>query len=217
MGELVSVREFSRRMGVTLRAIQFAIERGRVKISKSEQRGQRVRHFIDMDEKAAWELNRDPSKQGGPTRREKGKGPQPSYTKPGDREEGRPAAGGLAPDATPGPGPGGAPDTSGQIFGRESAYHKARTARELFTAKTAELEYKVRIGELVSMDEVKKVFYTTANAVTQNLLNIPARVSAILAAETDEKKVFEMLNREIKNALQRLSDGNLEISNAPGE
>ncbi len=38
-----------------------------------------------------------------------------------------------------------------------------------------------------------------------NLLNIPGRLAAVVAAETDERKCFELIDSEIKAALKVLA------------
>ena len=40
------------------------------------------------------------------------------------------------------------------------------------------------------------------------MLNIPDRLAAMLAAETDEARCYEILENEIREALTALADGN---------
>lgn len=178
MSELVSLREFSRRIGVGLRAVQWAIENSRIKVAKSEQHGQRTRVFLDYESAARdWEANRDPSKRNRPTK--------------GEMKQQSPRAGAGIPVG-------------------DSPYQKARSAREVYNAKMAELKYKIETKMLVPVEDVKILFFDIARTVQQNMLNIPNRVSAIIAAEIDEKKIHDILLDEIAKSLEALSNGKLD-------
>lgn len=73
-------------------------------------------------------------------------------------------------------------------------------------AAMAELELRERTGDLVNADEVRKAVFELARSCRDALENIPSRVSAIIAAESDQNKVKETLTREIWQALQLLVD-----------
>ena len=87
---------------------------------------------------------------------------------------------------------------------------KARAMREHFKALLTELEYKERSGELILAKDVCDANFEKARLIRDQLLNIPARVSPILAAERDAKKVNEILTHEIRQCLETLSGGNNE-------
>ena len=87
---------------------------------------------------------------------------------------------------------------------------KARAIKEHFKAKMAELEFLERSGELVCAKDVVDANFEKARLIRDQLLNIPARVSPILAAERDAKKVNEILTHEIRQCLETLSGGNNE-------
>lgn len=74
-------------------------------------------------------------------------------------------------------------------------------------AKTEKVEIEVaRLrGELVPASEVKSEQFTIARRTRDAIENIPSRIAAILAAETDEHKVRETLSHELKQALEGLS------------
>ena len=196
MPEFVSVRQFADRAGVTLRAVQVAIQNGRIAIDHTELKGKTKKpyHFINYEtEIQKWIEFRDESRKGRPTRREMGKGKQPTYKTPDDRD----------PVDTAPP----------EIIENKSAgsYHKARAVRELFNAKTAELDYKVRTGELVNLEKAKEIFINTGLQIKQNLLNIPNRLAPILASISDERKCNELLTDELRNALTALSEAEFQI------
>jgi hypothetical protein len=84
-------------------------------------------------------------------------------------------------------------------------YAQSRAVRELYLARLAKIEFEERASKLVSRDEVTVAAFTTARTVRDNLLNIPDRVAAMLAAEDDPTRVHEILSEEIRKALIELS------------
>lgn len=89
--------------------------------------------------------------------------------------------------------------------GGSNEYEAARTEKEIYRAKMAKLNYERMEGTLILADEVKKAAFEKARLVRDSLLNIPARVSPIVAAEHDSKKVNEILTNEIRQCLEALS------------
>ncbi|MDN5248201.1 MAG: hypothetical protein QWI36_03640 [Wolbachia endosymbiont of Tyrophagus putrescentiae] len=82
---------------------------------------------------------------------------------------------------------------------------KTRIKNEVERGKLLEAKAKAEIGELVSIEEVKSEAFNTARVVRNNLLNIPDRVSALLASMDKAEKIHEKLAEEISNALEELS------------
>ena len=179
MAVLVSQREFSRRAGVTLRTVQQAIERGAVKIHHTEKAGSKTRVFID------WEIQ--------------GKA-YAAARLPGANHATRGEQNSVPRGPMPGPGEGAAPP------GEPSAYSKARTAREVFNAKFAEIRYKSESKAVVPTEKIKVLFFEIGRTIQLNMLNIPARIAPIIAAEHDEKKVYEILTSEIIQSLEALAN-----------
>lgn len=74
-------------------------------------------------------------------------------------------------------------------------------------AATIQRERKLRIdndvaeGRLVPVDVVAKEAFTSGRTIRESMLNIPARLSGELAAETDAGKIFVMLDAAIRDAL----------------
>jgi hypothetical protein len=87
-------------------------------------------------------------------------------------------------------------------------YSKARAVREHYQARLAKIEYEERVGSLVSKDEVQVAAFNTHRVIRDAMLNIPDRVAAMLAAETDEAKCYEILATEIRKALNEFADAN---------
>jgi len=77
--------------------------------------------------------------------------------------------------------------------------------RETYDARLRELDYKVRTGELVSVDEVRVVAYNTARRSRDLLLAIPDRISAVLAGLSETSEVHRVLSEEIRRVCEELS------------
>lgn len=87
-------------------------------------------------------------------------------------------------------------------------------------ADIAEMERDVMAGTLVNAEEVKVVAFNTARTARDNLMNIPDRISPILAAEAEEGKVRAILAAEIRQALEEfvkiLSSRRRNVKAKPG-
>lgn len=81
----------------------------------------------------------------------------------------------------------------------------SKAVRAAYDAKLAELEYKKQVGSRVPIDDVKKEAFGLARRVREALMNIPDRVAAELAGETDPTKVHIRLSDELQLALTELS------------
>lgn len=86
-----------------------------------------------------------------------------------------------------------------------TALLKVRIKNEMEKGKILETKAKAEIGELVSVEEVKTEAFNVARVVRNNLLNIPDRVSALLASMSDTEKIHETLTEEIRTALEELT------------
>src|SRR5574343_1603376 len=72
-------------------------------------------------------------------------------------------------------------------------------------ADKADLEVRELKRELVPYKEVQNAAFEKARMVRDQMLNVPSRISPIVAAEHDSKKVHEMLDKEIRQVLEALS------------
>lgn len=85
-------------------------------------------------------------------------------------------------------------------------FARARAVRETYRARTDKINFEARTGALVSADEVKIAAYARFRQFRDRMLNIPDRLSAELAAESEAARVHEMLSGEIRIALTEFSD-----------
>ncbi len=86
------------------------------------------------------------------------------------------------------------------------SYAQARAVREAYRARREKLLYEELRARLLDTEEVKTAAFNKARVVREALLNIPDRVSAVLAAESDQAKVRTLLVAEIREALEELTD-----------
>jgi hypothetical protein len=75
---------------------------------------------------------------------------------------------------------------------------KARTKTEVEKGRLLEHKAKVEAGKFVDADEVKVAAFNKGRIVRDALLNIAARVAPLLAAESDERACFELIDHEIR-------------------
>lgn len=80
----------------------------------------------------------------------------------------------------------------------------SKKKREYYLALSAQLEYEELTGLLVRKDDVRREAFDMARKTRDSLLQLPARLMAQLAAESDAHKVREMLDKEIRYALNQL-------------
>ena len=83
-----------------------------------------------------------------------------------------------------------------------STYQEARAIREALNARLTKLEYEEKLGELVHASRVKKEAYETGRTLRDRMLAVPGRVAAVIAAETDPRKIERILTDEFRRALQ---------------
>ena len=82
---------------------------------------------------------------------------------------------------------------------------KTRIKSEVEKAKLLEIKARVEAGKYVDADEVKAAAFNKARVVRDALMNIPERLAAVLAAETDAARVHALLSAEIRSACEDLT------------
>jgi hypothetical protein len=106
------------------------------------------------------------------------------------------------------PAPAAAPAASGaeQDATAVTSYHVAKTLREVAEARIAQLKLAELRGELVRAADVKATYAQLAAGLREALLQIPARMAAVLAAEADQGKVHDILRAELHQVLAQLHE-----------
>jgi hypothetical protein len=188
MTELISIREASRRLGVSDTAVHKAIKVGRVKIAGRTPGTDRPLVAWPQVE-TDWLANSDAGKRthvgsrGSPIR---AKNPPPQTRLPTNTEEADqpPAA------ATPGTGP---------------SLATSRAVREAYQARLAKLEWEQKVGKLVEADQVKVRAFNMARAARDALMTMPDRLAPILASSTDVIEVHRLMLEDIERTCQQLA------------
>ncbi len=85
------------------------------------------------------------------------------------------------------------------------SFQEARTLKERFKTALLKITLDEKTGRLVEAEQVKVAAFNKARLVRDALLNIPDRISPILAAESDQGRVTELLIGEIRQVLEELS------------
>ena len=96
----------------------------------------------------------------------------------------------------------------------DDGYWSARVRREKAEAEAAELNTAKLAGTLISVDAVKAVLGNAYVVTREAILNIPARIAAQLAAETDAGAIQSALHTELHRALTTLADAPGKVGGA---
>lgn len=83
--------------------------------------------------------------------------------------------------------------------------YEAQRRRTLAQAHREELRTRELEGSLVEQAAVKKAYFEIGRRVRDGLSNLPARVSGIFAAESDQHVIHTLLTKEIQQALEGLT------------
>lgn len=109
----------------------------------------------------------------------------------------RPRAGSQPPSDVA--GSGGAPDREEEDSG--SGYWASKARRESAEADLAELKLAEQRGDLVRADAIRAAHAKRLAGLREALLQLPARLSPVLAAESDQARCHDALQRELHAVL----------------
>ena len=90
-----------------------------------------------------------------------------------------------------------------------SDYREHRSTRERYVALTRQLEYEQLVGQLINVDEAKRIAFTAFRSIRDSVLNVSARIKDQLAAETDPYACEQLLENELAAALAGIDVGKL--------
>ena len=86
-------------------------------------------------------------------------------------------------------------------------YRDARARKTNAEASKKELELREARGELIEAEQVKRDAAHCAKQLQSSILNVPDRVAAQLAAESDYTEVHRILSEALRTALSSVSVG----------
>lgn len=184
---LMGYREYARHRGVSLGAVQKALRAGRINANADKKIDAAV---ADRE----WDVNTDASRiavsaveVATPLAQK-----EISFAAPAGEEADKPAAEELTGS-----------DKSA------SEYRENRSKREYYVAAKHQLEYEQLLGQLINVDDAKRIAFTSFRAIRDSVLNVAARIKDQLAAETDPHVCEELLERELSAALASVDVGQL--------
>lgn len=83
---------------------------------------------------------------------------------------------------------------------------EAQRAATLERGRKLRLDNDLRSGQLIEVAKVKREWFDAARTIRKAIQNIPARLSAELAAESDAGRVYSKLDAALREALVSLAD-----------
>ncbi len=187
----MSLRAYARHRGVSLRAVQKALKSGRI---SAREDGRLDADLADDN----WARNTAPRPQA-PARpksklaAQKAAAPTTAPERAHHHSDTRPAV---------------LQSTEPPRLESGLEYSKARAVRESYLARLAKIDFEERTEKLVSRDEMQVAAFNRYRTFRDGMLNIPDRLAAVLAAETDPRQVHELMSTEIRKALTEFSDAN---------
>lgn len=177
---MMGYREYARHRVVTLRAVQKAIEAGRIHVTTDEL-GKR---WIDSERADRdWLANTDPAAQS----LLYSAGPLPPATQLPLAEP--PAA---ADDDEPVADSAATPE-----------YRQARAAREEIRRDREQLELDRLRGSLIPLADAQQAVYTAFRTLRDAVLHVPARAAHQCATRTDPFEIEQLLEAELNAAFLR--------------
>jgi len=81
-----------------------------------------------------------------------------------------------------------------------------KAKHEAIKAEKTQIEVDRLRGELVSVQDVRKLWGDIANTVLQNMLHLPDKVAPMLPMIEDEKAIANILREEIRRTLSSIAD-----------
>jgi hypothetical protein len=89
-------------------------------------------------------------------------------------------------------------------------YTQARALKEVYEAQRRKLDVQVRERELISRREVETEVFNQFRLLRDSCFNLPPRLAAQLAAESDEATVYEIIEGAIRRVFEDFAEGRLQ-------
>lgn len=86
------------------------------------------------------------------------------------------------------------------------SYAQSRAVKEAYHARLAKLSYEEKSGSLIKIDAVKVSWFNILRVLRDRVLNLPDRLAPIVAAETDPKKIRDLLEEDLRLILNDAAD-----------
>jgi hypothetical protein len=90
---------------------------------------------------------------------------------------------------------------------KQSTYATARANREWYDAKLKRLRYEERAHSLTPTADVEAARFTEFRTLREACFQIPSRVAALLAGESDVARCQQLLDAELTKVFEAFADG----------
>jgi hypothetical protein len=84
-------------------------------------------------------------------------------------------------------------------------FQSARSVREAFNAKLAELDYRERSGELISAKDVRDIAFERSRTIRDLLIAVPERLGPVVAGLDDPVECIKAIEDEINRILDEVA------------
>lgn len=98
------------------------------------------------------------------------------------------------------------PDVKG-IASVQQRYVQAKLDNEIEKGRLLRLEAEEKERNLIPASEVENTLFTVGRVIRDTMMNIPDRVSTLLANINDAREIHKILSLEIRSSLEELSRG----------
>jgi hypothetical protein len=92
---------------------------------------------------------------------------------------------------------------------RSTTYAEARAGTQVYEALAKNLRYEEAIGNLTPTADVENARFTEFRTLRDACFNIPSRLGALLAGESDPARCQRMLEDELTEVFSAFADGKL--------
>jgi hypothetical protein len=92
---------------------------------------------------------------------------------------------------------------------RSTDYAKARAGTQIYEALLKKLSYEKKAGNLTPTQDVENARFTEFRILREACFNIPSRVAAIVAGETDVERCQQLLEAELHSVFNAFAEGKL--------
>lgn len=89
----------------------------------------------------------------------------------------------------------------------QELFFQARLQNEIEKGKILKLERAEKEQSLISADKVQETLFRKGRVIRDAFLNLPDRVSSIIATMQDAREIHILLTKEIRTILEELSNG----------
>lgn len=96
--------------------------------------------------------------------------------------------------------------TAGNLEAGKADYNEAKRVKENYAALQEKLEFEVKSGKLIPIDEAKNIFFEEFKKMRDSWINWPMNIAPHLAAELNAPadKILTVLNEYVHNHLSDL-------------